>query len=67
MKKKIKGSLKDIIQLGPSVILGYHKTIMECPKCGSKLNIDASMAQLYVCPSCGYRGPVALEPKKDKK
>lgn len=66
--KKNKGSVKDIIQLGPMTILGYHKTVKECPRCGSKLNIDAEMVQLYACPNCGYRGPIALNPiKKEKK
>lgn len=54
-------------QLGPMTILGYHKTVKECPKCGSKLNIHSTMAQLYFCPNCGYRGALALEPKKIRK
>jgi len=68
-KKKdgIKESLKDMIQLGPMTILGYHKTSKECPKCGSKLNIHVTMTQLYVCSNCGYRGPVSLNPKESKE
>ena len=63
---KIKETMKDTIQLGPLTLLGYNKTIRECPKCGSKLNQRADMSQLYACPKCGYRGPIGLNPEKKK-
>jgi predicted RNA-binding Zn-ribbon protein involved in translation (DUF1610 family) len=45
-------------------VLGTMPTQLECPKCGSKLNqlIAGAAGQIYVCPKCGYRGAVGLEP-----
>ncbi|TAL46817.1 hypothetical protein EPN87_04325 [archaeon] len=62
LRKKI----RDILQLGPRTLLGYHKTILECPKCGHRLNQHVAMTQLYACENCGYQGPIALEPKRKK-
>ena len=62
----LRTKIKDSIQLGPRTILGYHKTILECPQCGSKLQQHVTMAQLYACPNCGYQGPIALKPKESK-
>lgn len=56
----------DISKLSPATIMGYHKTVKECPRCGSKLNVVSSMVQLYVCPNCGYKGSIALNPKEKK-
>ena len=41
-------------------------TVLECPKCGSKLNQalgNSGMPQIYACPNCGYSGAVGLNPK----
>jgi len=46
------------------------QTRLECPKCNSKLRqliIGYAIPQLYYCPNCGYRGPIALQPEKEKK
>jgi transposase-like protein len=60
-------TVKNVIQLEPATILGYHKTAKKCPKCDSYLNIHAGMVQLYFCPKCGYSGPIGLNPKSKKK
>ena len=44
---------------------------LECPKCNSKLRQyiwwGLAAPQMYICPKCGYRGPIGLQPEKDKK
>jgi predicted RNA-binding Zn-ribbon protein involved in translation (DUF1610 family) len=47
----------------PMNIVGYVKTAKECPRCGSKLSIAVTMAQIYFCTNCGYMGPIALNPE----
>ena len=43
-------------------------TILECPKCGSKLRSNpGEMPPLYFCLNCGYQGAIGLEPKEKKK
>ena len=46
------------------------QTRLECPKCNSKLRqliIGYAIPQLYYCPNCGYRGPIAFQPEEEKK
>jgi len=45
-------------------------TILECPRCNSKLRqlfMGLSLPQMYFCPNCGYRGPIGLQPEEKKK
>ncbi|MEM5834955.1 MAG: hypothetical protein QXL09_02365 [Candidatus Aenigmatarchaeota archaeon] len=43
-------------------------TVLECPKCGSKLKtMPGKLPPLYACPECGYYGPIGLKPEKNKK
>ena len=52
-------------------------TINLCPKCGSKkISLTSSLGtypglygiapRQYICPECGYRGPIVMEQTKEE-
>jgi predicted RNA-binding Zn-ribbon protein involved in translation (DUF1610 family) len=52
-------------------------TINVCPKCGSKKIVLSSLGTYpglygiapsqYICPECGYQGPIVMEQTKTEK